>query len=66
MEHFLKENAAIALQILYALFFSFKTTKTFIAFLISYTNLKYTNMKGAKRKATTNTCGIWIYEEINS
>ena len=33
MEHFLKENAAIAFQILFTVFS--RTTKTFIAFLIS-------------------------------
>ena len=49
MDHFLKENAAIALQILFTVFFLLITTKTFIAFLISYTTLKYTNMKGVKR-----------------
>ena len=55
MEHFLKENAAITLQILFTVFFLLRTTKTFIAFLISYTTLKDTNMKGVKRKAEQPT-----------
>ena len=54
MEHFLNENAAIALQILFNVFF-LRTTKTFIAFLICYTTLKYTDMKGVKRKAEQPT-----------
>ena len=59
MEHFLKENAAIPLHCkFYSLFFS-RTTKTFISFLISYTTLEYTNMKGVKRKAEQPTLAVF-------
>ena len=61
MDHFLKENAAIALQILFTVFFLLITTKTFIAFLISYTTLKYTNMKGVKRKAEQPTLAAFVF-----
>ena len=67
MEYFLKENTAIALQILFSFFF-FRTTKTFIAFLISYTTLKYTNMKDVKRKAEEPTLvafGFTLLVKIN-
>ena len=56
MEHFLKENAAFY-NFLHCLFS--RTTKTFIAFLISYKTLKYTNMKGVKRKAERPTLAVF-------
>ena len=51
MEHFLKENAAIALQILFTV-------------LLLQNNYKH---EGCEEKSrTTNTRSIWIYEESNS
>ena len=56
MEHFLKENAAIA-NFIHCFFL--RTTKTFIAFLISYTTLKIYKLDllgGCEEKSrTTNT-----------
>ena len=66
MEHFLKENAAIAFQILIAVFFLLRTTKTFIAFLTSYTTLKYTNIKSVKRKAEQPTLEAFIMDRRSS
>ena len=43
MGHFLKEDVAIELQIIFTVFALLRTTKTFIAFIISYTTLKAYN-----------------------
>ena len=61
MGQFLKEDVAISLQIIFTGFFVLRTTKPFIAFLICYTTLKYTNMKGVKRKTEQPTLAAFAF-----
>ena len=46
MEHFFERECSHCIANFIHCFFSSQTIKTFIAFLLCYTALKYTNMKG--------------------
>ena len=58
IEHILKENAAIALQILFTVFLNKKNNHCISAL--------FKHEEGETKSRTTNTRGVWIDEESNS